>query len=128
MIQSKKVNINEKFYDGFEGEPEIFFCLMEKHVVIEKIGIWDGYFNEIMETVRPEKEGWTGLAYFYHLYTGWYEEGNWLLPDVSAAYRQFENIDVDQLKNRETKEVLALVTDLLKRAVDKNEKVCIMYD
>ena len=49
MIQRKKVDINEKFYDGFEGEPEMIFCLMEKHAVIEKIGIGTVYKRAFRE-------------------------------------------------------------------------------
>lgn len=122
------MNINEKFYDGFEGEPEITFCLIENHVMIEKIGIWDGYFNEIIEKIRSGDGGWTGLAHFYHLYTGWYEEENWFIPDVLEVYRQLVNIDADELENREAKEVLCLVIRMLERAIDDNGKVCILYD
>ena len=45
------MKVNEKFYDGFEGEPKITFCLMENNCVVEKIGIWDGYFNEIIKLI-----------------------------------------------------------------------------
>ena len=122
------MKVNEKYYDGFEGEPEITFCLMENDIIIEKVGIWDGYFNEIMKLVRPEKEGWTGLAYFYHLYTGWYEEDNWLVPNISEAYRQLVNIDSNELVNREEKEVLILVLNLFKHALDNNGRIYILYD
>lgn len=27
------------------------FCLMENNIVVEKIDIWDGYFNEIMKLI-----------------------------------------------------------------------------
>ena len=30
------MNINEKFYDGFEGEPKITFCLMKNNIIVEK--------------------------------------------------------------------------------------------
>lgn len=122
------MNVNEKYYDGFEGEPEITFCLIKDDIIIEKVGIWDGYFNEIMKLVRPEKEGWTGLAYFYQLYTGWYEDDNWSIPNISEAYKQLANINSNELVNREEKEVLILVINLLKRAVDNNGKVYIIYD
>ena len=55
--------VNTKFYDGFEGEPQITFCLLEDDVTTEKIEIWDGYFNEIMKMIQSEKEGWTGLPF-----------------------------------------------------------------
>lgn len=79
-IEENKMKVNEKFYDG--------------------------YFNEIIKLIRPEKEGWTGLAYYYHLYTGWYEKDNWLIPDILKAYKQLVNIDVDRLETGEEKKVL----------------------
>lgn len=121
------MNINKKFYNGFEGEPEMTFCLMENGVTVEKIGIWDGYFDNIMKLVRSGEEGWTGLAYFYHLCIGWYEEDNWLMPNISEAYRQLAGIDSEELE-KEEKEVLILIVNLLKRAMDNGGKVYIVYD
>lgn len=123
-----EMTINEKYYNGFEGESEIIFSLIENDITIEKIGIWDGYFNAIMELVEPEENGWTGLAYYYHLYTGWYEEENWLIPNVLEAYKQLSNIDASELVYREEKEVLFLIVDVLKHAVENNGKVFIVYD
>lgn len=122
------MKINEKYYDGFEGEPEITFCLKEKGVIVEKIGVWDGYFNEIMKVIRPEEGGWTGLAYYYQLYAGWYEQDNWLIPNISEVYKQMASINPDELMNAEEKEVLILITDLLKRAIDNSGEVYIVYD
>ncbi len=122
------MNKNDKFYDGFEGEPKITFCLMENDIIVEEVGIWDGYFNKIMNLVRPERERWTGLAYYYHLYTGWYEEDNWLIPNILETYEQLVNIDSGELENKEEKEILDLVVNLLKRAIDNNGKVYIVYD
>ena len=124
----KDMDVNEKYYDGFEGEPEITFCLVENNSVAQKIGVWDGYFNSIMRLIQPEKEGWTGLAYFYHLYIGWYEEDNWFIPDILETYDQLANIDSNELVNREEKEVLILIVNMLKRAIEHNGKVYIVYD
>lgn len=122
------MKVNEKYYNGFEGEPKITFCLVENNIVIEEIGIWDGYFNEIMNLIQPEDAGWTGLAYFYHLYTGWYEEDNWLIPNILEVYYQLSNINSNELINKEEKEVLNLILNLLKYAIDNNSKVYIVYD
>lgn len=122
------MNINNIYYDGFEGEPKITFCLVENNIIVEKVGIWDGYFNEIMKMIQPEKEGWTGLAYYYHLYIGWYEEDEWLIPDVLKAYEQLTEIRFGKLRNREEKEILALITNLLKKAIDNKKQVYIIYD
>lgn len=122
------MEINEKYYHGFEGEPEMMFCLLENDVIVEKIGIWEGYFYFIMQLVQPEEEGWTGLAYFYHLCIGWYEEENWMIPDLEEAHRQLANLNPGELTEGEAGEALVIIRNLLKRAIDKNGKVCIMYD
>ena len=48
--------VNDNYYDEFEGEPQIIFCLAENNIIVEKVGIWDGYFNEIMKMIQPEKK------------------------------------------------------------------------
>lgn len=121
------MEINEKYYDGFWGEPSMEFYRMENDVIAEKFTIWEGYFYYIMQLVRPEEEGWTGLAYFYHLYIGWYDEENWLIPNLPEAYRQLEKLNPRELPNRESEEVLALILNMLKRAMDTNGKVYIDY-
>lgn len=120
--------VNTKFYDGFEGEPQITFCLLEDDVATEKIEIWDGYFNEIMKMIQPEKEGWTGLAYYYHLYTGWYEEDEWFIPNILDVYEQLVSINIDEVKYEEEKEILSLITKLIRKAIDHEGRVYIIYD
>ena len=119
---------NTRFYDGFESEPQITFCLLEDDATTEKVGIWDGYFNEIMKMIQPEKEGWTGLAYYYHLYTGWYEEDEWFIPNISEVYEQLMSINIDEIKYEEEKEILSLITRLIKKAIDHKGRVYIIYD
>ena len=120
--------VNTKFYDGFEGEPQITFCLLEEDVITEKVSIWDGYFNEIMKMIQPEKEGWTGLAYYYHLYSGWYEEDEWFIPNILDAYEQLASINIAEVKYEEEKEILFLVTKHIKKAIDHGGRVYIIYD
>lgn len=119
---------NNKFYDGFEGEPQITFCLLENDITTEKVGIWDGYFNEIMKMIKPKKEGWTGLAYYYHLYTGWYEEEEWFVPNVLEVYEQLMSINSDELKYEEEREINKLIINLFKKAIDNKGRVYIIYD
>ena len=43
--------IDEKYYDGFEGEPEMIFTLVKINGDKEEFGIWDGYFSEIIKKI-----------------------------------------------------------------------------
>lgn len=115
--------INDKYYIGFEGEPEIqFICKKAKDddVMI----MWEGYFDDIMRSIAPEKEGWTGLAYYYNMYLGWYEESPWLVDDLHMALQQFSTINCEMLSN-ESNEVLKLICNMLKEALDNNLNILI---
>lgn len=79
--------INKKYYDGFEGEPEIQL-IYRKGDNNEILIIWEGYFDQIMKLMRPDAQGWTGLAYNYNMDTGWYEESPWLIKDLQMALTQ----------------------------------------
>lgn len=69
-----------KYYEGFEGEPEIRLIRGEENEEKYILSIWVGYFNSIMDAVVPVETGWTSLAYFYHLQEGWYKESPWQIP------------------------------------------------
>ena len=58
--------VNKKYYDGFEGEPEIQF-IYKKGNDTEILTIWEGYFDQIMRLMLPNEQGWTGLAYCYNM-------------------------------------------------------------
>lgn len=45
--------VNKKYYDGFEGEPEIQF-IYKKGNDTEILVIWEGYFDQIMRLVLPD--------------------------------------------------------------------------
>ncbi|MFG6358299.1 MAG: hypothetical protein K1W26_15995 [Acetatifactor sp.] len=117
---------DETFYKGFEGEPEMVFSLLEDGVLTRKFSVWDGYFSCIMSLIRPE-EGWTGLAYYYNRYIGWYEEEHWRIPDLAEAYGQLEKLCPGDLRYEEAGEVLAMICNLLKRAIDHGGTVYIDY-
>lgn len=36
-IAGDKMKIDDKYYDGFEGEPKITFCLMENGSILEAV-------------------------------------------------------------------------------------------
>jgi hypothetical protein len=120
--------VDEKYYSGFEGEPEITFSLEEKNGDRREVEIWDGYFNQIMKQIKPEKEGWASLAYYYHLDIGWYDESPWLIENLVEAYEQLNKIDKNALEYKESKEVLDIILNMLREAIDSNCKVFISYD
>ena len=119
--------LDEKYYHGFEGEPEIIFSLVIQNGEKRELGIWIGYFDKIMRQIKPKEGRWTSLAYFYHLYIGWYDESPWLIENLVEAYEQLNEIDHSNLTSKD-KEVLETILNLLIDAIDNNFKVFISYD
>lgn len=117
--------IDDKFYVGYEGEQEIQF-ITEKKI----LSIWSGYFDDIMEQFTPSEDGWTGLAYYYHLLLGWCEESPWKISDAEDCLKQFRSLDVsnNQLRFGESKEVLDAICHMLEDAVKGHEDVWISED
>lgn len=109
------------FYKGYEGENEIRFikgCDNDAQV----LSIWDGYFNDIMEQFEPTEKGWEGLAYYYHLNIGWYENSPWEIPNLESALQQFQSIK-SMLRFEKSKEVLSTICNFILSAINENAKV-----
>ncbi len=107
--------VNDEYYKGFEEEPEIQF-ICRKGNDSETLIIWEGYFDQIMRLIEPENDGWKGLAYYYHMYSGWYEESPWMVQDLHTALQQFESLD-DKMISDEAGEILKKICDMLKNAI-----------
>ncbi|MBW7475225.1 dihydroorotate dehydrogenase (quinone) [Paenibacillus oenotherae] len=115
--------INDKYYEGYEGEGEIQFIryLADGNRFI--LRIWDGFFDKIMSSIDPEPDGWTGLAYFYHVEEPWWEKP-WEIPDKEVVLKQFEKIDTSNFDDT-TKDLLNELCVLLLHAQKCNEVVMI---
>lgn len=118
--------INNKYYIGFEGEPEIQF-VCKKGNDHEIYVVWEGYFDQIMRLVKPDRGGWSGLAYCYNMYSGWYEESPWVVEDLQAGLSQLESID-RQLLNTEAEEILEMLCNIFKDAILNNYVISIIRE
>ena len=99
------------------------FSLSTKKEMILKFSLY-GYFDQIMRLMLPNEQGWTGLAYCYNMYTGWYEDSPWVIEDLQIALKQFESIDRTKLCD-EAIEILMLLCNMLKEAILNNYEVSI---
>ena len=118
--------IDDRYYNGFEGEPEIHF-ICRKGNDCDIFVMWEGYFDQIMRTIRPNENGWTGLAYCYHMYSGWYEESPWAIENLQMALKQFEAVDSRTLCV-EASEILKILCDMFKEAIAHGFEVLIAYE
>lgn len=121
-------NINERYYKGFEEDSEIIFRLEDDNKKYEAFGIWEGYLENIIEKVEPTDGYWTGLAYYYHLDIGWYEESPWQVPNLKEAYDQLDEIDKDSLEYPEEKDILEILLSMFKKAIENGYKIYILYE
>ena len=110
--------INRKYYEGYEGAEEIIVTLSVPNSKTESYGIWDGYFDCIIESIKPTGPVWEGFLYYYHLCGGWYDEDDWLVPDLLLFHKQLLDIDENQLQFPRAKEVLELLRNLFQKAID----------
>lgn len=117
---------NYTYYDGFEGEPEYIFCLYAGDCFTEKIHIWDGYFSDIINTIKPTENGWTSLTEYYHLCID-FDNDNWKIPDIPSALRQLKNIDTSKIKFPKSHDVLQILIDMFTRACENNLTIYIEY-
>lgn len=116
-----------KYYEGYEGEPEIQFIKGSNKGDQTILSIWEGFFDDIMGQFESTSSGWQGLAYYYNLVTGW-EDGIWEIPNINSALIEFQSINGSQFRYPETAEVLSAICDLLKSAIKDNQRVWIDKD
>ena len=121
--------IVDKYYIGYEGEPEIQIIRRTVQGDVCVLRIWSGFFDEIMNAVEPEEKDWSSLAYYYNLYSGWYEESPWLLQDINAAVEQLKSIKEDKLSvNRGSMNVLIEIIKVFEYAVIAGDSILIAYE
>lgn len=114
-----------KYYESYEGEPEIQFIKGSDIGNKTILCIWDGYFDDIMRLFTPTNLGWIGLAYYYHMGIGWEEESPWEVPNLNETLAELQSLDERKLEFRGSSEVLSAVCQLLASAIREQEKVWI---
>lgn len=103
--------INNKYYDGFEGEPEIVIYFKEGNKEKKGFRIWIGYFEYLLgaSLLKEIKAG--GILESYINQNGWYDESQWRIKDLHQAIFELEQFDVDKIESRENS-VIEIVSDL----------------
>ena len=115
--------IDERYYEGYWGENEIFLVIMKNDIVLKGIGFWDGYLFDIMhDNINPAPEGWQGITYYYHVEgLECFSENNPLkIDDLPLMYEQFSSVTNDMLRYNGSADVLKLILGLIKEAMDDN--------
>ncbi|WP_088810941.1 MULTISPECIES: dihydroorotate dehydrogenase (quinone) [unclassified Listeria] len=105
----------DNYYKGFEGYPEVYIYTLSKGQK-EGIKMWEVYFDNIMEKIEPTDGKWVSLAYYYHLYEGWYDESPWEIPDNKGALKQFESVIESEIEGV-CKQILTKLIALVKNNI-----------
>lgn len=81
--------LNEKYYEGFEGEPEV------KIYTKENTGFrcWIGYLENLFSGCYNAQIAKDGLLHCYQTCEGFYEEETWRLPNISMAIEELKLFD-----------------------------------
>jgi hypothetical protein len=78
-----------------------------------------------MQLFEPSETGWNGLAYYYHLCSGWSEESPWKLPDLEESLQQFKSLNLNKCRFEKSKDVLLEICKLILDAIEQHETVWI---
>jgi len=117
--------INDKYYKGYEGESEVQFIKTKNDGNRAILSIWDGYFDDIVEQIEPTESGWVGLAYHFHMYTGWYNESPWMIPNPLETLEQLTSLNISKCRLEKSKEVLKKICRFMTDALEQSESVWI---
>ncbi|WP_127533291.1 hypothetical protein [Paenibacillus kobensis] len=121
------MEIVKDFYSGFEGEAEIIFSFENSEDQKVQLKIWIGYLDSIMAAIQPNENGWSGLAYYYHTDTGWFEETPWRIPDIGDALNNLQSVSKIEL-DQATLTVFQSIVEILHQAQSIDREVWIEYD
>lgn len=125
--------LNNKYYDGYEGEERIKIWFEDDNS--EEIGfiIWNGFFNTILEGCFYSDFQKYGIIECYYNQNGFYDEiWEMIHPEiVLEELRRFNDNSLDT-QNKEiiviVKEVIGQLISLINAAVSKKEKIYIEYE
>ena len=119
----------EEFYEGFEGEPDVWVVIgRDRQYPEQGLHCWSGHYDEIMQNIQSNDDGqWGALASAFHSDSGWYDEPAWQLPVVLAGKKELETVERIKLDNG-TDAVLIGLLALFETALSLNLHVFVSYD
>ena len=116
------------YFKGFEGESELkIFQKNENEEIEVTMLIWIGYFNSIIEEIKPNKDGsWEGISLYYHTSTGWYDISPWRCEALQLFTMQLESINKNKL-NIECQEILTILIDVFNESIYSSKHIYFEY-
>ena len=116
---------NYKFYEGYEGEPEVILSV--KNNELETIHIWDGFFDDIFRKPSLDGKGWNGFTRDYHQCEGAFDiYGEAIITDIQEYIEDLKIYESRKFDYEDTKEVYNLICSWLDEALRKGYKEIIV--
>ena len=107
---------NYKFFEGFEGEPEI--VIEAEMTNMEILHIWDGYFDDIFREPNLDGNGWLGFTRDYHQCEGAFgDDSEAIITNISEYLEDLKLYEKRHFDYDETKEVYDLLCSWLENVL-----------
>lgn len=106
--------LNNKYYVGFEGYPQITLTDGNKENLLE---IWIGYFETILDCMLEQGMEANGILPEYVALEGWYEDELWEIKDINATLNLFLKIDTQLLATDVSPEIARLLPEVIEEIV-----------
>ncbi|WP_033166663.1 hypothetical protein [Clostridium sp. KNHs205] len=126
--------INEKYYDGFEGEVEVLFYYYDNKGNQNGFRIWQGYFETLLSGCFLAEPLNTGLLKSYITQEGFYEEKPWKVLDNKTVINELSqfstsNLEIESLDMiREVEELKNDLVEVVNEAINNQYQVLVDYD
>lgn len=125
--------INDKYYNGYEGETEVLFYYNQND---QKNGlrIWNGYFENLLIGCYDKIIRDDGILICYQSQIGFYDESEWKIRSIETVISELKRYkeNNNQSKNLdillETRALRNDLIELLQQAKLHNKDAYIVYD
>lgn len=115
-MDTGKITDNYKFYEGFEGEPEI--VIEAEDVNMQILHIWDGYLDDILSEPSLDGNGWRGFTRDYHQCEGAFgDDCKTIITDISEYLNDLKLYKKRNFDYDETQVVYDLICSWLENAL-----------
>ena len=110
---------NYTYYEGYEGEPEIM--IESENDAMQRLHIWEGYFDDLLRDPKNDGNGWIGFTRDYHQCEGAFDDdGEAIITDLQEYIDDLKIYKNRVFDYKETKEVYELIYSWLTEAQKNN--------
>ena len=115
-MDTGKIRDNYKFFEDFDGEPEI--VIEAENTDMQILHIWDGYLDDILREPNLDGNGWLGFTRDYHQCEGAFgDDSEAIIADINEYLSDLKSYQNRHFDYDDTKEVYDLLCSWLDNAI-----------